>query len=237
MIEGVEKVTNIIARYAIFEDIYFRQQTLASDHLRSSLITLYASVLTFLVKSNQYFGKNTAKRILKAFGQSASEIEKAFEEVERKQIEVDRTAQLVGMEILQNTSTGVEGLSRNTGTMAFQLEYVSSHITGLQKDETAVEDVINLREAIASIMGPTQRLLEDLHRYDDFLATASRKDIFDWLSPVRYQVHHLTERQGRLLESGEWMLQCDEFRSWQDSSISGTLWLHGMPGCGKSKLA
>ena len=237
MIEGVEKVTNIIARYAIFEDVYFRQKTSASDHLKSSLITLYASVLLFLVKSHQYFGKNTAKRMLNSFGQSASVIEKAFDEVEKKQVEVDRTAQLVGMEILQNTSSGVGSLSSTTRPMASQLEFLSSQIAGLQKGESALEDGLMMKEAIASIMGPTQRLLENLHRYDDFLVTASRKDIFDWLSPVRYKVHHLTERQGRLLESGQWMLQCEEFRSWQDSSISGTLWLHGMPGCGKSKLA
>ncbi|RFU26917.1 hypothetical protein B7463_g9416, partial [Scytalidium lignicola] len=238
MIDGLERVTNVMARYAIFEDVYLRQQTMASNHLKSSMIALYASILTFLARSYKYFGQNTAKRMVKsALGQSSSDIQEPLDEVEKRQVEVDRTAQLVGMEILHMTSTGMGSLNNTTGRMASQLELLSSSLVALQQGQVKVQDTFTMREAIDSIMGPTQRLLERLHRYDDFLTRESRDDIFDWLSPVRYRVHHLTERQDRLLESGQWLFQSEMFRSWQNSSISGTLWLHGMPGCGKSKLA
>lgn len=239
MIEGLERVTNAITRYAIFEDIYSRQRTSASDQLKTSLISLYASILTFLANCHRYFGLNTAKRMFKtALGQlSLTDIEDDLNKIEKRQVEVDRTAQLVGMEVLQNTSTGIGTLNSSTGRMASQLELLSSSLVGLSQGQIMIQDTATMKQAIASILGPTQRLLEGLNRYDDYLTTQSRKDIFDWLSPVRYRVHHLTQKQDRLPDSGQWMFQSSEFRSWQDSSISETLWLHGMPGCGKSKLA
>ncbi|KAH6680268.1 hypothetical protein B0J14DRAFT_648647 [Halenospora varia] len=239
MIEGLERVTNAITRYAIFEDIYSRQRTSASDQLKTSLVSLYASILTFLANCHRYFGLNTAKRMFKtALGQlSLTDIEDDLNKIEKRQVEVDRMAQLVGMEVLQNTSTGIGTLNSSTGRMASQLELLSSSLVGLSQGQIMIQDTATMKQAIASILGPTQRLLEGLNRYDDYLTTQSRKDIFDWLSPVRYRVHHLTQKQDRLPDSGQWMFQSSEFRSWQDSSISETLWLHGMPGCGKSKLA
>lgn len=237
MINGVEKVTNIIARYAIFEDVYFRQQTSASDQLISSTIALYASILTFLAQAHAYFQENTAKRVLKAaFGQSLTELEESLQVIEEMQVEVDRTAQLVGTEVLQRNSAGIQDISSNTGRMASQLEALSATLVGLSP-QLSVRHPETMREAIASIMGPTQRMLESLRRYDDFLEKEQRRDIFDWLSSVKYRIHHQTETQDRLPRSGEWMFQSAEFRNWQSSSISGTLWLHGMPGSGKSKLA
>jgi hypothetical protein len=36
--------------------------------------------------------------------------------------------------------------------------------------------------------------------------------------------------------TGTWLLNRDEFLTWKSTSDSSILWLHGIPGCGKSKL-
>jgi NACHT domain len=36
--------------------------------------------------------------------------------------------------------------------------------------------------------------------------------------------------------TGTWLLNRDEFLTWKSATDSSVLWLHGIPGCGKSKL-
>ena len=238
MIEGVEAVSNMIARYIIFEDVYFRQPTSASDRLQQAMVVLYASILSFLAKAHKYFGLRSARRWMKSLVQSpVVEIEDALSGVEKKQLEVDRTAHLVGMEILQNTSSNVVNLNSTTGNFASQMELLSSQLVEAQFGGQSGGPAKSMSEAVSSLMGPTQRIYETLQRFDDFLQKEMREDVLDWLSPVRYHVQHLTERRNRLADSGEWMFQSGEFRKWNQSSISSTLWLHGLPGSGKTKLA
>ncbi|KAL0258042.1 hypothetical protein SLS55_007213 [Diplodia seriata] len=39
-----------------------------------------------------------------------------------------------------------------------------------------------------------------------------------------------------LPQSGQWLLNDPRYMAWRDSSSSEDLWLHGIPGCGKTKL-
>ena len=216
---------------------YFRQPTSGSDYLRAALVTLYATILTFLGKSYAYFKESTSKRMLKsALGQSTMHIEELVSQIESKQVEVDRTAQLVGMEILQKASTGVRNLNDTAGSMASRMEALSLQLAGFTAQVSSQES-FRIRDAIASIMGPAQRLSVNLNQHNDQLTTDSRRQILDWLSPLQYKTQHLTVKQGRMPTSGGWMFQSNEFQGWQNSSVSETLWLHGPPGCGKSKLA
>jgi len=42
--------------------------------------------------------------------------------------------------------------------------------------------------------------------------------------------------QGILTGTGQWLLSDPIFKKWKDDSASSILWLHGIPGSGKSKL-
>ena len=61
MAEGIERVSNLITRYAIFEMIYLRATLTADvrDGLRESIIKLYAVVLEYLCKARRYYGYGT----------------------------------------------------------------------------------------------------------------------------------------------------------------------------------
>ncbi|KAF6822918.1 ankyrin repeat protein [Colletotrichum plurivorum] len=239
MVDGLEVSTSIIARCAIFESVYLPQATSATSHLESSLVSLYGTVLTFLGTCFKYFSTGTARRILRAVRDPAKEIEDAMRHVESRQTEVERTAHIMNMEMLTITSTHVVDLKSMVSSLTLQLEAANARLNGREEDEAA-ESSIQRKEsmsaAITSIMGPKQRMVKASGRKDG-LGADGRVVRFDWLSSVRYQSNHQTEAQNRMPGSGQWLFQRPEFLFWTDSSISGTLWLHGPPGCGKTKLA
>ncbi|KAM0428831.1 hypothetical protein ACHAPT_006631 [Fusarium lateritium] len=239
MIDGVEEVTSTIARCAIFEAVYMKHTTSATEHLEASLVFLYAAVLNFLGISCKYFSTNTGKRFMKATLDPVKEIEDALKRVRSKQQEVERTAQIASMEIIHDTSTRMHDLTAMVGSLFAQLETANSGIAMLndKSQGEAAGSTESVRVAIASIMGPTKRTIQKPNTFNDHLGVEERNQVFDWLSSLRYASHHLTEAKGRLRDSGEWLFQRSEFLSWTNSSISGTLWVHGMPGCGKTKLA
>ncbi|GLA91874.1 hypothetical protein AtubIFM57143_006527 [Aspergillus tubingensis] len=62
------------------------------------------------------------------------------------------------------------------------------------------------------------------------------REILEWVSTVKYRAHHNNVRNNRTLGTGEWLLQKDAFRDWEESNSSAVLWLRGSPGVGKTFL-
>jgi ankyrin repeat protein len=60
--------------------------------------------------------------------------------------------------------------------------------------------------------------------------------ILDWLSKTRYLDHHRSQRNLRSPGTGTWLLNHAEYISWHSKSLSSTLLVHGIPGCGKTIL-
>jgi len=58
-IEGLETISCLITRYAIFENLYMQHNTAARDQLKAALTSLYAEVLRFLGKATKYFNTST----------------------------------------------------------------------------------------------------------------------------------------------------------------------------------
>jgi len=65
---------------------------------------------------------------------------------------------------------------------------------------------------------------------------SKRKDILLWMSPEPYMQHHEQTKEGVLSGTGQWLLSDPLFEKWKKESASSILWLHGIPGSGKSKL-
>ncbi|GLB07793.1 hypothetical protein AtubIFM57258_003158 [Aspergillus tubingensis] len=68
------------------------------------------------------------------------------------------------------------------------------------------------------------------------LKAREAREILEWVSTVQYRAHHNHVRNNRTLGTGEWLLQKDAFRDWEESSSSAVLWLRGSPGVGKTFL-
>ena len=60
--------------------------------------------------------------------------------------------------------------------------------------------------------------------------------VFNWLFSADPDLNHIAARKKHEPRTGDWLLKCTEFVSWQQS-VSSVLWLHGKPGSGKTILA
>ena len=63
VLEGLELITHLISRYAIFEQLYLNhQQMLSSGEIQHNLVELYSTVLLYLSKAKRYYEQSTASR-------------------------------------------------------------------------------------------------------------------------------------------------------------------------------
>ncbi|KAK4042476.1 hypothetical protein C8A01DRAFT_33415 [Parachaetomium inaequale] len=202
MVEGLEKATKVISRYSIFEAVYLRNETAGTHQLRTSLVALYASVLTFLGESYRHFAKNTAKRFIKAFV-SDSGVDDLLDDIAVKQAEVDRDALLVATETLQSTAQDIRGLSTHSTSVTSQLTLLETHLERIQQSQVVVGDFRALRNAISAMARPVQRVIANVPFTTDNLDVERRKAMLDWLSPVPYKLQHWSAVVDYELEEAE----------------------------------
>ena len=105
--------------------------------------------------------------------------------------------------------------------------------------ETAMREIDHydsLKGILLELNRPITRMtsqLEDLH---DHFNSEKRKEIFRWMSEIEYKSHHEDLSKGLLPNSGQWLLDHELFIEWGQSNVSSILWLHGIPGSGKTRL-
>ncbi|ESK85849.1 hypothetical protein Moror_2373 [Moniliophthora roreri MCA 2997] len=68
------------------------------------------------------------------------------------------------------------------------------------------------------------------------LSDTKRSKILNWISPLLYEGHRNYQKRDVLRGTGQWLLQDRIYTAWKSDSASSLLWLHGIPGAGKSKL-
>ncbi|BCS16312.1 hypothetical protein ALUC_80519A [Aspergillus luchuensis] len=94
-----------------------------------------------------------------------------------------------------------------------------------------------LDEALADLDKPIVRIADEMSDLHIALKENERSELLQWLSTISVQQHYRETLASVLPGSGEWLLKQPCFVNWKDSSISESFWLHGIPGCGKTKLA
>jgi hypothetical protein len=61
-------------------------------------------------------------------------------------------------------------------------------------------------------------------------------EICDWLSAPDPSINYHKAHRQRQADTGLWLLESVKFKDWKDGTAS-RLWLHGIPGCGKTVLS
>ncbi|KFY32484.1 hypothetical protein V493_00153, partial [Pseudogymnoascus sp. VKM F-4281 (FW-2241)] len=199
-IEGAALMAEMICRYAVFEDLYLRSTSLATDELKRALVQLYAAIMIYLSKAKRYFDQNSAKRIIKSGVLNAPDLESSIDSITTAQVAVD-------------------------------------HCSGLVSMQDDVERHKELKRILKHIDAPLKRFEEDFKKVQDNLEASRRTKILCWVSPEPYTQHHQQAWKDVLPGTGNWLLSDLVFDKWKKESVSSILWLHGIPGSGKSKLA
>ena len=71
---------------------------------------------------------------------------------------------------------------------------------------------------------------------DRLVSASERTKILQWISVEPYIKHHEQTKKDILDGTGQWLLLDPVFNKWKKESASSILWIHGIPGSGKSKL-
>lgn len=113
-------------------------------------------------------------------------------------------------------------------------EYQKSELETMSADRKSYDK--RLRTLLGDMQSPINRIEKQLQSYEDDLQEAERIEILNWLSPIPYLQHHSQIKTHVLAGTGQWLLDHDTLLDWQYSESSSILWLHGIPGSGKSTV-
>ncbi|KAL2848401.1 ankyrin repeat-containing domain protein [Aspergillus pseudoustus] len=83
---------------------------------------------------------------------------------------------------------------------------------------------------------PILRLDEGVAQLLAHMDECDRIEMLEWISPVPFGKHHDAVSEDRTLGTGDWLLQHEDFRAWDNTSSSLLFWLQGSPGTGKTYL-
>ena len=213
VVEGAESMARMIARYAVFEQIYLRSTSKASRGLENALVQLYSTILMYQSKAKHFFDENTAKRIIRSAFVTEDELGRLAKKMDGEELIVDRCAATLNAENQASTNDSLEALS-------------------ISQDENYAK----LKDLLQKIDEPVHRISSQLNEIEDNLDKSKRYEILRWLSAQPHHEHHEQIRKKALASTGRWLVEDSTYAEWHKGSTSSLLWLHGKVGAGKSTL-
>ena len=159
VVEGVEAITRIISRYAIFEDLYLRNSSQPTENLKKALTGLYTAILLYLYKAKAFFQQSTPKCMLKGIFIAEEEFQELSKKISVEESEVDRCAVIVQTENHNSMSTALDALTIDGETRHTELLHI-----------------------LHTIDGPISRVDVQLRVLEDRLETSKRTEILSWIS-------------------------------------------------------
>jgi hypothetical protein len=106
---------------------------------------------------------------------------------------------------------------------------------GREKAVLRLRKEIKEKELVDTAKTQGDEVLQNKLEHDNLDRQTKSKILRD-ISTQPYGAHHKAVTKDRLPELGQWLLEHESYQAWRRESTSSVLWLHGMPGCGKSKL-
>nr|XP_001391675.2 hypothetical protein ANI_1_1862064 [Aspergillus niger CBS 513.88] len=222
IVEGLETSVRVIARGGILEGLYYQKNSALSEArqaLQDEIVKCYTAVLKFLSLARKYYQCSRMKRAVNFI--SKDDLRHCTKEIQSAEQQFLIQKGLADSEDLGNIETNVLHTILIATSTADQ---VNDMKTKLEKT------LLDLDKPLIRVVDQ----VSDLHRA---LKDNERGQILRWISPVPAQEHYREASASLMPGSGEWLFRHPEFQAWRDSSSSEVLWLYGIPGCGKSKIA
>ncbi|KAK2769746.1 ankyrin repeat-containing protein [Colletotrichum kahawae] len=114
--------------------------------------------------------------------------------------------------------------------------WISKVIMLKSRESLLSQEFTKLQSLIEELAQPVNRISDEVEAIRDDLNTEKRSKVLMAISSIPSRSHHKAARKGRLQGSGKWLLKKPAFVDWRQQSVSSVIWLHGIPGSGKTKL-
>ena len=210
ILEGVEQVSGLIARYTTVETLYLQTRSMERERLKGAIVSLYVTILHFLLYARRHFSRSTGRRFIGSIVQTSDMKVKPFlRSIAEAESLVKVIAQLVDAEYIQRTEQLLNGgfLGMNT-----RLDSISEDLHSLQ----------------GSLNRQAPRLESD------------RKMAIAWLSAVSTTEDYERAQAARLKKTCQWIREREEYQKWENhdrtSDHARMLWIHGSASFGKTIL-
>ncbi|KAF8417666.1 ankyrin repeat-containing domain protein [Tirmania nivea] len=99
-----------------------------------------------------------------------------------------------------------------------------------------LEEFNKLQRLLNDFVSAISRIDRNVDKMYKEIEENKRITILQWFSTIPYQSHHDLACEGRVEHTGTWLFKRKEFTCWENSTTPAILWLHGIPGAGKTKL-
>ncbi|KAL8707961.1 MAG: hypothetical protein Q9220_007104 [cf. Caloplaca sp. 1 TL-2023] len=210
LLDGLEYITSLIARFAMVEGLYLGATSVASEQLSDAIIRLYGAVLVYLGKAAKFYSRSTGGRLMKSVVQPAELGVVAYlEKIQFEERKVDELARLLDADYLRQMSSFME---QQFSRYHNKLESIDQGLRDLQI-------TLATRSAIQAV---------------------SPDQVSTWIDAVFTKEEYERALAARVHGSCNWILEREEFRGWASSAsiddISRILWISGPAGFGKSIL-
>lgn len=216
--EALETVARLISRYSIFETMYLppvgQELTTAQSKLCEALVLLYSDCLRYLGEIAKYYERSTGERMVRSIFETPDLTSRLLETIAKKEAEVEKSAQIVQFE---------------------RSDQVNVSLVANQDENRALFG--SLEALLHSLEGPLLRLSDPLVLFQDTLELKERQKLLLWLSSDNYREHHKSTYKELVPDTAQWIFSKSQYQEWQLSSACSLLWLHEIPGSGKTKLA
>lgn len=145
MVEGATKITRITARYRLIECLYLQRSSAATALLEQAVISLYTSMLDYLVQAKRYFQQRTGIRVLRNGMLAQNDFQGLLEKMNTEEREADHSADLVKMEMANATADQFANLS------------------------LGMNNITLLHDALDQMEKPIRQTVHRLERVEDYL--------------------------------------------------------------------
>ncbi len=231
MAEGLETVTCEITRCHLYEQLYLSRSSSARNDLESLLLRHYAGLLTYLATAMRYYAKSTLRRLGASFFETSESVDACLSKIAAGRDDVESCARLIDSELLRGIDSTVAQARASVDTLADDLKSLTTAMSISQGVQYQ-----SLKAILASFDQPILRTAAQTFDIHARLKRTEKLEILKWLSTVKYREHHRTSISALMPGSGTWLQQKPEFVDWKTSSTSSILWIHGIPGSGKTIL-
>ena len=186
--EGVEIVSRLVTRCAIFEATYLGQpvHTPSGAQLKLSeeLIVLYTTILNYVLRGIGYYKLSSGERLSRSIVQSGQSMKELLTAIANQEKEVEKITQIIDAE-----RTSISKVDFN-----------------LLGKETA-QRIESLQKLVQSFERPLVRLAAPLDNLQNHLNSEEQRNLLRWLSEVPYRRDHRGIYNEVLHDMGSWLLK------------------------------